>query len=131
MKFHALKPPRKYQCGFEIKRTISDCARLELQPDEQITLLTESGAEYDVTRKEFGFYATPSTNGRLASFNLKTVLAVNRQQRVYVFLVEQGKEETFIKYIREEQMHLICRLDNDQDVRGFLKRNMVHDISLQ
>ena len=116
MKITTLDPPREYQCGFEFKRTISDCARLELQPDEQITFLTESGAEYDITRKDFGFYATPSTNGRLKRFGLRAVIVLNNQSKSYVFLVESGKESCFYKYLAEENMSIIRWLDTDESV---------------
>ncbi len=113
MKFTKIDPPREYQCGSDIKRTIRDCARVELEADEQITLLTGSGAEYDVTRKDFGFYATPSTNGRLARFGLRTAIARNRLGQVFILLVERGKEPLFDRYLSEEKMQLVTWLDTD------------------
>ena len=43
-------PPRTYEVGVNAVK-IKDCAHIELKPNEQVTFLTESGAEYDVTRK--------------------------------------------------------------------------------
>ena len=63
MKISSKTPPRT----FTVKGVdISHVADIDLAPDELITLKTESGAEYDVARKEWGFYATPSINGRLS-----------------------------------------------------------------
>ena len=63
MKFKPKNPPRTFEVGAETKYTMSDCASIELEPNEQVTFLAGK-AEYDVTRKEWGYYATPSTNGR-------------------------------------------------------------------
>ena len=122
MKIEIKDPPRTYECGFEIKRTISDCGRVELNPDEQITLTTPSGTEYDIARKEFGYYATPSTNGRLQRFGLRTVIAKNRVEQLFVLLIEQGKEAAFEKYLQEEQMTAVCWIDSEDSVAAFLEK---------
>ena len=44
-------PPRVYKAGFEDKESISDCGNVSLDANEQLTFLTETGGEYDVTRK--------------------------------------------------------------------------------
>ena len=77
MKFVEKSPPRRFTVGSAVKFEMRDCGTLALAPDEQVTLLTESGAEYDVARKDWGFYATPSLNGRLESFGLRGVLIRN------------------------------------------------------
>jgi hypothetical protein len=117
MKVTKIEPPREYQCGFEFKRTIRDCARVELEPNEQVTFVTDCGAEYDVTRKDFGFYATPSTNGRLARFGLRTALAQNRLGQVYVLLLACGKEAEFRRYLSEEKMTIVSWLDSDDAIK--------------
>ena len=70
MKFTPKNPPREFEVGFDKKGIIRDCGVLVLAADEQVTLTTEQGGEYDVTRKSWGFYATPSTNGRLSGCEL-------------------------------------------------------------
>jgi len=121
MKITTIDPPREYQCGFNIKRTLRDCARVELAADEQITLLAESGAEYDVTKKDFGFYATPSTNGRLARFGLRTAIARNRLGQLFILLVERGKEPLFDRYLSEEKMQLVIWLDTDDCAEALVR----------
>ena len=122
MKLEIKDPPRAYLCGFEIKHEIKDCGFVTLEQNEQLTFRTESGGEYDLTRKDFGFYATPSTNSRLAQFNLRTVVTINRQSRIYILLVEKGKEPLFENYIDKEQMRVLCWLDSDEAVADFAKR---------
>lgn len=113
MKFDPLDPPRRYEAGFGPTVTISDCGRLHLAADEQVTFLTDGGAEYDVARKDWGFYATPSLNGRLSGFGLRAALGRNRVGRFFVLLVERGREDAFQAYLDGERMVLVSWLDDD------------------
>ena len=92
MKFDENRPPRRFSVGDEAHIEMKDCGTLSLEPDEQVTLVTNDMAQYDVARKDWGFYATPSLNGRLSSFGLRAVLIRNRTTgRYFVLLVEKGK----------------------------------------
>ena len=114
MKVERIEPTRKFEVGFEVKRTISDCARIALEPDEQVTFTTGSGGEVDVTRKDFGFYAAPSLNARLRQFKLRAVLVRNRLDRFFVLLVEEGKEGLFERYVQEERLDLVTWMDTTE-----------------
>lgn len=116
MEFIENKPPRSYEAGFDRKVIIKDCGRLKLEADEQVTLITESGCEYDVARKNWGFYATPSLNGRLEQFNLRAVLVKNRINRYFVMLVEKGKESLFEAYVRQEPLTIVCWMDSSDNL---------------
>jgi hypothetical protein len=123
MKFTPIDPPRKFEVkGAGLCLTLSDCARVMLAPDEQITLTTESGREFDVTRKSWGFYATPSTNGRLKSFGLRAALLRNTAGRLFVVLVEQGKEEGFLSYAKADKQTLLTWIDDDASVERLAAR---------
>lgn len=113
MKLHAIEPPRRFEVGFGETIVMRDCGRLELEPDEQVTLTTESGAEYDVARKDWGFYATPSLNARLTGFGLRGVLVRNRLGRYFVLLVERGREQSFERYVEIEDLRVVTWLDTD------------------
>ena len=119
MKIAVNNPPRCYTVGGV---TISDCARVSLLPDEQITLTTVDGAEVDVTRKEWGFYAAPSLNGRLARFGLRSALTANGMGKLFVMLVEAGKEAVFEKYLAEQDARILCWLDTDDAARALIER---------
>src|SRR4051812_14896729 len=109
MKFDIKDPPRKFTIGDPPRVEISDCGRLHLAPDELVTLVTEGGKEYDVARKDWGFYATPSLNGRLESFDLRGVLVRSRVSgRYFMLLVERGKEPSFERYIASEHCDIVC-----------------------
>src|SRR5690349_12549206 len=107
MKFEEKRPPRGFAVGNVDKFTMYDCGTLRLAPDEQVTLVTDGGAEYDVARKDWGFYATPSLNGRLASFGLRAVMVRNPSERYFVLLVEKGKEAEFDAYARSERLVIV------------------------
>ncbi|OAN52760.1 hypothetical protein A6A04_15800 [Paramagnetospirillum marisnigri] len=119
MRFDAKTPPRRFAVGTGNKLTISDCGSMALDPDEQVTLTTPSGGEYDITRKDWGFYATPSLNGRLIGFGLRGALTRNTQSgRIFVMLVERGFEDAFHAYLAEEAMEVVCWLDGSEPLGG-------------
>jgi hypothetical protein len=122
MRFDPQQPPRRFPTGLRGEVEISDCGRLHLSADEQVTLTTDSGAEYDVARKSWGFYATPSLNARLAGFGLRGVLVRNRQERYFVLLVERGHEPEFEAYLASEELDLITWLDTQETLDRLANR---------
>jgi hypothetical protein len=122
MKFKPIEPPRIFEVGRADIVKLKDCARIELEPDEQVTFLTESGAEYDVVRKSWGFYATPSLNGRLRKFGLRAVLVKSPGAMFYIFLVENGKEAYCQHYLEKEGHQIICWLDRDRELEALERK---------
>src|SRR3982751_5524456 len=118
MKITEQNPPRVFRTGRAQPIDLHDCARIHLSPDEQVTFVTESGAEYDVARKAWGFYATPSLNGRLRQFGLHAALVKNFIGKLYVFLVEAGQEDASRAYLASEDNTLVRWLDNDDSLNG-------------
>lgn len=117
MKFTPIDPPRKFEVtGAGVRLTLSDCARIALLANEQVTFTTEAGAEYDVARKDWGFYATPSINARLKSFGLRSALVLSAYGRLFLVLVEKGKEDAFLAYVEADRQKLLCWLDDDAEV---------------
>ena len=110
MKFKEENPPRTFMVGQGIE--IKDCGDMFLDNDEQITFITED-SEYDVCKKSWGYYATPSLNGRLKSFNLQTYLVINAESKMrYIFLVHSDKKNLFQDYLKEENLEIIQRMDD-------------------
>lgn len=113
MKFIPKNPPRRFQVGNAVKFELKDCGELTLDADEQVTFRTARGGEYDVVRKDWGFYATPSLNGRLEQFGLRGVLIRNRTTgRYFILLVERGEEPRFDRYMAQEGLDVIAWLDS-------------------
>ena len=113
MKLARKNPPRRFQVGNAVKFDMKDCGTVALEPDEQLTFVTGKGGEYDIARKDWGFYATPSLNGRLEQFGLRGVLIKNRGTgRYFVLLVEKGQERAFDAYCENENLAVIAWLDS-------------------
>ncbi len=111
MKINKNNPPRKFTVGTDKKITISDCANINLKHNEQVSFITHDNKEYDVVRKEWGFYATPSMNGRLKNQGFKTALVKNKEGMYYIMIVEKNKTTLFENYLKEEKNYLIKWLD--------------------
>ena len=120
MLFNELNPPRLFEVGNTAKFNIKDCGSVSLEENEQITFLTKSGGEYDVAKKKWGFYATPSLNGRLADFNLRAVIIVNIiTRRFFILLVEKGQEKEFEDYCIQEKLEVVLWLDSSDACEKF------------
>jgi hypothetical protein len=123
MKFEPKLPPRLFQVGNSVKFNMKDCGYVELEQDEQLTFITATGVEYDVARKDWGFYATPSLNGRLEQFGLRAVLIRNREtERYFLLLVESGKEASFNAYCEQESLAIIAWLDTTAACESIRKK---------
>jgi hypothetical protein len=110
MRITPIEPPREFPAGHGIM--LRDCAHIALQPDEQVTFQTDSGAEYDVARKPWGFYATPSVNARLRSQGFKTALVRSAATgRYFVMLVEMTRLAEFQAYAQSELLDMVEWLD--------------------
>jgi hypothetical protein len=121
MKLTEKRPPRVFEVGNVEKFPMHDCGAVRLEPDEQLTFTTESGAEYDLARKDWGFYATPSLNGRLPSFGLRAVLVRNPSERYFVLLVEKDRQAQFDAYVKSERLAIVCWLDSIERLRALEK----------
>ena len=114
MLFNFKKPAREFKVGIDKGITIKDCGSINLEPDEQVSFLTNKNAEYDVVRKSWGFYATPSTNKRLKNAGLRAALVKNSTNNYFIMIVEKGFEDDFFKYIKKELNEVVLWLDQDE-----------------
>ncbi len=127
MRFDPVDPPRRFGVG-KSGGSIAHVGDLELAADELVTLRTASCTEFDVARKSWGYYATPSLNGRLAENGLRAALCLGvprddqERARMYVLLVERGKEDDLAAYMEPEGMELVCWLDTDDAVEEAARR---------
>ena len=111
MKFDPTVPPRKFKVGLDGGIELSECAKLSLQPDELVTLVDDKGSEYDIARKDWGYYATPSINGRLVRNGYKTALVRNSGGQYFIMLVMESSLAEFHAYRDREQQELVAWLD--------------------
>ena len=120
MNIYPQNPARNFKVGKpENEIVMKDCGKIVLEHDEQVTFSNSSGLEYDIARKDWGFYATPSLNGRLSSFGLRGVLAKNRESdSFFILLVEKGKEALFDEYCNLENLAVVTWLDCEQSLKN-------------
>jgi len=115
MKIEPKDPPRRFTVGNSVRFDMQDCGSIALAPDEQVTFVTPSGGEFDVARKDWGFYATPSLNGRLPQFGLRAALIRNTMTgRYFILLVEKGREPDFDAYLVQESCAVVSWLDSTE-----------------
>lgn len=109
MQIDAKSPPRR----FIVKgRLLSHVADIALEPDELVTFVA-GDTQYDVARKEWGYYATPSLNRRLPDHGLRPVLVRAPEGTAYVLLVTNGREASFQAYLAEEGHRILGWLDEE------------------
>lgn len=111
MKFIPENPPRIFHVGRNEDIEIKDCGKISLAPNEMVTFIDGTGNEYDVCRKEWGYYATPSINERLVRNGYKTALVTNSLSLYFIMLVEPEKIDLFQEYLLQDQQKLLCWLD--------------------
>tara|TARA_B100001971_G_C17915977_1_gene395271 strand:- start:79 stop:462 length:384 start_codon:yes stop_codon:yes gene_type:complete len=117
MKINEKTPPRNFLVGTNEKFFMKDCGDIFLNDDELLTFKTTSGTEYDFSRKSWGYYATPSMNGRLENFNLRTCLIRNKKSnRYFILIVEKGHEDEFNKYLDQESCELVTWMDSTYEL---------------
>lgn len=112
MKFEEKQPPRKFKVGNPQNGiVISDFGDLHLNANEQITMISVNGKRHDFASKEWGFYATPSVNGRLKNEGFKTALVQNSMGQIYIMVVDKDSLEEFECYCTMEKQEVLEWLD--------------------
>jgi hypothetical protein len=107
-------PPRRFSVGqADAPVELRHCADVLLQADEQVTFITPSGTEFDVVRKAWGYYATPSLDSRLPAHGLRPALCRSGTRR-YLLLAERDRLAEFEAYLRSQRMEVIAWLDVEE-----------------
>ena len=101
------KKNRKFKTGIT-DIIITHVADLKLSNDELITIKVNKKTEYDITKKNWGFYSTPSINKRLLKFNFKTCIIKNKTSKnIFILIVDKNKIKKLNKYIKNENCIVI------------------------
>ncbi len=111
MRIETTNPRRVFRVGLSKQIDIFDCGRVYLEPDEQVTFVTPAGMEHDFVAKNWGFYATPSINGRLADQGFKTALVKNSFGKYYIMVVDPAQMADFDTYLEIERHEITEWLD--------------------
>ena len=120
MKVDLIDPPRGFSVlGIDLRHS----ADITLEHDEQVTFVTPSGTQFDVCRKDWGYYGTPSLNQRLPDHGLRAVLVRGNQSgKMDVLLVERGKEDAFYAYVEWDGMTIVSWLDTYEATEALYER---------
>ena len=122
MKYKVNNPAREFKIGYQDSITVRDCAHIELEPGELITLTTESGTELDILKKEWGYYATPSLNNRLPKFGLRSALVRSPDGRFFLVMIEDGKKKEFEKYLASENLEVVTWMDSNDSLENLRQK---------
>lgn len=107
-----IKKNRIFKVGAKQKITLKDVGSIRLNADENVTFISEDLKEYDVCKKKWGYYATPSINKRLKKFGYITALVYNEFfDTFFIHLVDRKDKKSFFKYLKSENMKLVCWLN--------------------
>lgn len=116
---------RKFVVGTKKKITLKDVGSLYLKNNENITIVNKNKKkEYDICKKSWGFYGTPSLNKRLTKFGYKAALVKNLKFNTYtILIVDTDKKYNFYKYLKSQSIFIVCWFDNKnlQNIEKFFK----------
>ena len=93
-------PPREFVAGPGIDSAIRHCADVTLTPGEQITVLTETGKQWDIVRTGWGFYGTPSLDSRLRDQKLRACLVETSAGKRFIWIVDAHCVDELRAYMR-------------------------------
>ena len=100
------KKNRKFKVGIK-KIELTEKAYIFLKNNEMVTLKNKK-MEYDIVKKDWGYYATPSINERLLKFNFKTCIIKNKTSKnIFILIVDKNKIKNLIKYLKNENCRVI------------------------
>ena len=103
-------PERIFLVGKDNNIQIKHAADITLLANEQITFLSSDNREYDIVKKEWGYYASPSINGRLKSFGFRSFLVSNNQNKLYLMCVDSDMMNEFRSYCKDEGQKVVLEL---------------------
>lgn len=113
MRLEPVEPARRFRVGRDGSIELTHVADVELDADEQITFRAATGSAYDVVRKSWGYYATPSLNRRLPDHRLHAMLCAGSDGRTSLLLVERDERAAFEAYLADQGMVVTAPLDGD------------------
>ena len=100
------KKIRKFKVGIS-NIILKEVAKISLKHNEMVTFFNGK-VEYDIVKKNWGYYATPSINSRLLKFGLKTCIIKSKvTNNIFIILVHKNKKKQFNKYLKDEKCKII------------------------
>lgn len=119
-----IKNNRKFKVGKRNSIVITDAGSVYLKNDELVTF-KDGKKEFDIGKKNWGYYGTPTLNKRLPNFGYSAALIRHKVFDTYaVLIVDKKKKKTFLNYLKKEDMRVICWLNNKNliKIKNFFKK---------
>ena len=69
--------------------------------------------EYDIVKKNWGYYVSSSINNRLKSNNFKIALIKNEQDKFFLCAVDSHKLDVFKKYVKKDNQKIVKWLNQN------------------
>jgi len=102
---------RKFKVGKKNDIILTDVGSIFLKNDDLVTF-KDGKKEFDIAKKIWGYYGTPTLNKRLKNFGYVAALTRHKVFNTYaVLIVDIKKKKTFLKYLKKEDMQIICWLN--------------------
>lgn len=111
MKVYKRKKPRTFLVSEKNRIFLKDVGKVSLNDNENLTISSTDKKNYEICRKNWGYYATPSINVRLKKNGFRTVL-VKQNKKLFILIVDNKKIKMFKRYIKLENYKIVKRLDN-------------------
>ena len=91
------------------KFTLKKTADIHLLDDEFVTF-KDKKKEYDFSKKNWGYYISPSLNYRLKKNSYDIIIIKNEFNRFFLCSVEKNKKRLFLNYLKKTNQNIVCRL---------------------
>ena len=100
------KKIRKFKPSPHSKIILKDCGKIFLNNDELVSFCSKNNnnSNYEITKKNWGFYATPSINKRLKNNNFETFIVVNKFKDFFIMIVYKNKKKLFLDNLKKNQL---------------------------
>ncbi len=105
---------RRFNTKSKLNIKLALVKKINLKKNQQITFVENSKGkikEYDVVKKDWGYYATPSINKRLKKFNYECALIKNNKNKFFLCLINKDMKKKFISYLKRDNQKLVCWLN--------------------
>lgn len=109
------KRNRKFIVGKKKNILLIDKGSIYLKKNENISIHFNKQINYDIVKKNWGFYPLPSLNKRLWNFNLKSVLVKNKKLKTFFIMLvinDKKKISEFKKYCKNENLEILLWINN-------------------
>ena len=84
---------------------ITEKLKIKLNDNEQVSFVGKKNKlNYEICKKNWGYYISPSINKRLKDYGYTVYIAKNKDGNIYLLAVDLKKINKFIVYCKKEKL---------------------------